>query len=387
MYPRSMADSDWSSIMGSNMAESHPVAFRWLMQAKGARRQADPRRSALHPHQRDGRHLRADPGRLDIAFLGGLIAAWWKRTLEQTRSSTSVVNYTNAATIIGDEFQDAEDLDGVFSGLMEYAGGDPNGLNGFIGKYETRAGSTPALRSATRAGRRPPRSPARAGRASRAADRARARRHRPVRRSTRWSVAAETAAERDQTLQHPRCVFQIVRRHFARYTPEMVEQVDRLSPGRPSCKVAEALLGNSGPDRTGAIGYAVGWTQHTNGVQMIGAAAMLQLLLGNIGRPGGGIMALRGHASIQGSTDIPTLYHSIPGYMPTPSALKRHDTLRDYIEAETLPTELLGEHAEVHRQPSSSRCSATPPRPTTTSATTGTPGSSATTRTCRCSWP
>jgi formate dehydrogenase major subunit len=102
--------------------------------------------------------------------------------------------------------------------------------------------------------------------------------------------------------------------------------------------VAEALLNNAGPDRTGAICYAVGWTQHTTGVQTIRAASVLQLLLGNIGRPGGGILALRGHATIQGSTDIATLYNLLPGYLNTPSALSKHDTLTDYIQAETSAT-------------------------------------------------
>ncbi len=102
--------------------------------------------------------------------------------------------------------------------------------------------------------------------------------------------------------------------------------------------MAETLLNSSGPDKTSAICYAVGWTQHTHGVQMIGAAAILQLVLGNIGRPGGGIVALRGHATIQGSTDVPTLYHSIHGYMPAPTVLKPHNTVEEYLKAETLPT-------------------------------------------------
>ena len=100
-------------------------------------------------------------------------------------------------------------------------------------------------------------------------------------------------------------------------------------------RVAEAVYNNAGPDRTGAICYAVGWTQHTTGVQMIRTAAILQLLLGNIGRPGGGILALRGHATIQGSTDIATLYNIHPGYLNTPSALRKHDTIGDYIDVET----------------------------------------------------
>ncbi|HEY8884526.1 MAG TPA: molybdopterin-dependent oxidoreductase, partial [Chloroflexota bacterium] len=123
----------------------------------------------------------------------------------------------------------------------------------------------------------------------------------------------------DPTLEDPRCVFQILRRHFARYTPDLVEQTCG-APKEQFLRVAEALAANSGRERTGAICYAVGWTQHSNGVQIIRTAAILQLLLGNIGRPGGGIMALRGHASIQGSTDVPTLFDLLSGYMPQPTA-------------------------------------------------------------------
>ncbi|HXH84475.1 MAG TPA: molybdopterin dinucleotide binding domain-containing protein, partial [Candidatus Tectomicrobia bacterium] len=145
------------------------------------------------------------------------------------------------------------------------------------------------------------------------------------------------APARDPTLEHPRCVFQIVKRHFARYTADMVERVTGC-PKETFVKVAETLLENSGPDRTCSMAYAVAWTQHTYGPQIIGCAALLQLLLGNVGRPGAGIMALRGHASIQGSTDIPTLYHSIHGYMSHPSALKKHETLADWLATETQPT-------------------------------------------------
>ena len=138
-------------------------------------------------------------------------------------------------------------------------------------------------------------------------------------------------------MQHERCVFQILKRHFRRYTPQMVE--DACGTSRETfAQVADTLLNNAGPDHTGAICYAVGWTQHTTGVQIIRAASVLQLLLGNIGRPGGGILALRGHATIQGSTDIATLYNLHPGYLNTPSALRRHDTLMDYIATETSAT-------------------------------------------------
>jgi len=135
----------------------------------------------------------------------------------------------------------------------------------------------------------------------------------------------------DPTLQHPRCVFQLLRRHYARYTPEMVQRICGISR-EDFMAVAEALIANSGRERTTAICYAVGWTQHTAGVQMIRTAGVLQLLLGNIGRPGGGIVALRGHASIQGSTDIPTLYDLLPGYLPMPRADMGELDLKTYIE-------------------------------------------------------
>ncbi|HSH46370.1 MAG TPA: formate dehydrogenase, partial [Longimicrobiales bacterium] len=141
----------------------------------------------------------------------------------------------------------------------------------------------------------------------------------------------------DPTLENPRTVLQLVKRHFSRYTPEMVERVTGCSQEK-FVQVAESILNNSGPDRTTAFAYAVAWTQHTYGVQIISCCALLQLLLGNFGRPGGGIMALRGHAAIQGSTDVPTLYHMIHGYMSHPSVLKEHNTLREYLATETPAT-------------------------------------------------
>ncbi len=129
--------------------------------------------------------------------------------------------------------------------------------------------------------------------------------------------ASPTFSIADMTMQHPRCVFQVLKRHFARYTPELVESQCGI-PQHIFLKTAEAFTSASGREKTAAICYAVGWTQHSKGPQIIRSAAILQLLLGNIGRPGGGILALRGHASIQGSTDIPTLYDILPGYLPMP---------------------------------------------------------------------
>ena len=117
----------------------------------------------------------------------------------------------------------------------------------------------------------------------------------------------------------------------------MVEKVSG-TPKEAFLKVAEAICENSGREKTTALCYAVGWTQHSKGVQIIRTAAILQLLLGNVGRPGGGIMALRGHATIQGSTDIATLYNILPGYLPMPDVNKDHDTWDDYVENETAET-------------------------------------------------
>ena len=141
----------------------------------------------------------------------------------------------------------------------------------------------------------------------------------------------------DPTLQHPRCVFQILKRHFSRYTPEMVERVSGC-PKDAFLEVAQTICENSGRDKTTAICYAVGWTQHSKSVQLIRTAAILQLLLGNVGRPGGGVMALRGHATIQGSTDIATLYNILPGYLPMPDVNNDHDTWKEYVEDETAET-------------------------------------------------
>jgi formate dehydrogenase major subunit len=121
-----------------------------------------------------------------------------------------------------------------------------------------------------------------------------------------------------------------MRRHYARYTPEMVSKICGV-PEEQLLHMADMLIANSGRDKTTTLCYAVGWTQHTAGVQMIRAGTILQLLLGNIGRPGGGILALRGHASIQGSTDIPTLFDILPGYLHMPKATEEGITLQDYI--------------------------------------------------------
>ena len=142
---------------------------------------------------------------------------------------------------------------------------------------------------------------------------------------------------RDPTLAHPRSIYQHLARHFARYTPEMVERTVRMPTAR-FLEIADDFTRRSGPEQTGAICYAVGLTQHSVGAQIIRTAAILQLLLGNIGRPGGGVLALRGHASIQGSTDIPTLYDLLPGYLPMPAFGRDSETLARYVAKQRTPT-------------------------------------------------
>ncbi len=274
-------------IMGSNMAECHPVSFRFVMKAKLAGAtilHVDPRFTRTSALADVYAPLRAGS---DIVFLGGLIHQIIER---EAYFKEYVVNYTNAPILINDSYRDTEELEGLFSGYDH----DKHAYDPRSWRYQT----------------------------------AEARDGRP---------AGSGPVETDKTLEHPRCVFQILKRHYARYTPEMVENVCG-TPRERFLEVADALIKASGPERTAVVCYAVGWTQHTTGVQTIRAATILQLLLGNIGRPGGGILALRGHASIQGSTDIPTLYNLLPGYLNIPSALKPHETLGTYIAAEMTPT-------------------------------------------------
>src|SRR5262249_18876886 len=155
--------------------------------------------------------------------------------------------------------------------------------------------------------------------------------------STKRSAATQSNPPKDPTLRDPYCVMNLLRKHFARYTPQLVSEICGCKPEEME-QVAELMCANSGRDRTCAIVYAVGWTQHSIGPQIIRTAGILQQLLGNIGRPGGMIMAMRGHCSIQGSTDIATLYDLLPGYLPQPTVEENHQTLDGYVEYEGLPT-------------------------------------------------
>jgi formate dehydrogenase major subunit len=274
--------------MGSNMAEQHPVGFQWVVEAKERGAQVihvDPRftrTSAIAD-----RHVALRPGS-DIAFLGGIINYILSNGLEFREY---VQHFTNGPVILKEEFRDTEELDGLFSGWQpedELYKVDTWGYAGTSGELT-------------------------AGKSEQSGDVSGDQAH----GAHGMKLPHGEPPEFDIDMQHPRCVYQVLKRHFARYTPEAVERICGV-PADRFLAVADALVRNSGPERTSAIAYAVGWTQHTTGVQIIRSAAIIQLLLGNIGRPGGGIMALRGHANIQGSTDIPTLYDILPGYIPMP---------------------------------------------------------------------
>jgi formate dehydrogenase major subunit len=298
-----LQNADCIVIQGSNMAEAHPVGFRHPMIAreKGATLiHIDPRFTRTSAMCDMYAPIRAGT---DIAFLGGLI----NYVLENEKYFKEyVTHYTNAATLVTEDFEDVGDV-GLFGGWDEEKQaydvsswryeGDPIDYASVGGSQGRIVGEEVGGAAQSGGGERPS----------------------------------------DPTLEHPRSVFQILKRHFSKYTPEMVERVTGC-PKEAFLKVAETLCENSGRERTTAFCYAVGWTQHSKGVQIIRTAAILQLLLGNIGRPGGGVMALRGHATIQGSTDIATLYNILPGYLPMPDVNKGHDTWEDYVEDETAAT-------------------------------------------------
>jgi formate dehydrogenase major subunit len=277
-HPRDLANSDCILVMGSNMAESHPVGFHWpvLAQQRGAvLMHVDPRYTRTSAVADVFVKIRAGT---DIAFLGGIV----RYILEGERYFKEyVVHYTNAATLVADEYRHEEEA-GLFTGF-----------NPATGSYDLAPGA--------------------------------------------WEYVSELRPDgsrglprTDPTLQDPMCVLQILKRHYARYTPQAVSRVCGCRP-EDVVKVAELLSRNSGRERTSAIAYALGWTQHSTGAQMIRASAIIQLLLGNVGRPGGGVLALRGHACIQGATDIPVLFDMLPGYLPQPRAVPGHATLAQYL--------------------------------------------------------
>jgi len=269
-------NADVVLCMGGNPAENHPCGFKWAIEAKKNRGakivSVDPRFTRTSAVADVYAPIRAGA---DIAFLLGLV----RYALENKRYHEDYVKaHTNAGYVIGDAFAFDE---GLFSGFSQE-------------KHEYDKSS--------------------------------------------WAYAADEqtkAYKVDDTFEHPRCVFQLLKKHVDRYTPEMVERIC----GTPKAKflqVADVVTSTGTPDRVGTILYALGWTEHTTGVQIIRAAAMLQLLLGNVGRPGGGVNALRGHSNIQGATDMGGNTEILPGYLKTPVASLQ--TLEDYLKTNTPST-------------------------------------------------
>ena len=269
-------NADVILCMGGNPAENHPCGFKWALEARKTRNAkivaVDPRFTRTGAVADVYSPIRAGT---DIAYLLGII----RYAIENKRYHDAYVKlHTNAPYVIKDTF---EFNDGLFSGFSEQSH-----------KYDKK----------------------------------------------QWEYAADPKTngyEVDPTLQDPRCVFQLLRKHVERYTPEMVSRICGV-PQETFTKVAETVTSTYTPERAGTLLYALGWTQHSTGVQMIRAAAMLQLLLGNVGRPGGGVNALRGHSNIQGATDMGGNTEILPGYMKTPSGATQ--TLKEYLSDSTPKT-------------------------------------------------
>ena len=285
-------NTDMMLIEGGNPAENHPCGFKWAIEAKRNRNAkmivVDPRftRTAAVADL----HLQIRTG-TDIAFLGGLV----RFAIENSRIAKDyLVNYTNAAFIIRDGFKLPDD--GLYSGFdpatQTYDKSTWNYAEG--GDMSGNAGGVAAVPHAGSHGQDA---------------------HAAVPPALPENVAY------DLTLQHPRCVFQLLRQQYSRYTPEMVEKITGI-PQDQFHKAADlftSIRKDGDTKKVGTIIYSVGWTQHSSGTQTIRTAAILQLLLGNVGRAGGGVNALRGHANIQGATDMAGVFDLLPGYLKVPN--------------------------------------------------------------------
>ncbi len=255
-------NTDMMLIMGGNPAENHPCGFKWPVEAKRNRNAkmivVDPRFTRTAAVADLFLQIRAGS---DIAFLGGLI----RYALENGRIAKDyVANYSNASFIIKEGFKLPDD--GLYSGF------DP---------------------------------------ASQTYDKS----------TWNYEDAGHAGVAHDLSMEHPRCVYQLLKQHYSRYTPEMVERITGIAKADflKAADLFTSIRKDGDTKKVATIIYAVGWTQHTFGSQIIRTAAMLQLLLGNVGRAGGGVNALRGHSNIQGATDIAGVFDILPGYLKVPN--------------------------------------------------------------------
>ncbi len=267
-------------VMGGNAAEAHPVGFRWAMEAKNNNDATlivvDPRFTRTASVADIYAPIRSGT---DITFLSGVILY----LISNNKINAEYVkSYTNASLLVRDDYSFD---DGLFSGYDD---------------------------------------------AKRQYDK------------TSWNYQFDENgfAKRDDTLTHPRCVWNLLKTHVSRYTPEVVEHICG-TPQADFLKVCEVLASTSAADQTTTFLYALGWTQHSVGAQNIRTMAMIQLLLGNMGMAGGGVNALRGHSNIQGLTDLGLLSTSLPGYLTLPS--EKHTSLDSYLAANTPKATLPGQ--------------------------------------------
>src|SRR5256714_7524518 len=334
-------NTDMMLIMGGNPAENHPCGFKWPVEAKLHRNAkmivVDPRFTRTATQADLFLQIRAGA---DIAFLGGLI----NYAIQNDRIAKDyLINYTNAAFIVKDGFKLPED--GLFSGF-DAAGAtyDKSTWNyeegGKIENGTVFAASSSKTTSQSGASNSQSSSGKGAGKNSeKAGDGGGHQAGGPV-------GAAATSGQKsppmlppnvayDLSLQHPRSVFQLLKKQYSRYTPEMVERITGI-PKDQFLKAADlftSIRKDGNMKKAGTIIYAVGWTQHTNGTQIIRTAAILQLLLGNVGRAGGGVNALRGHSNIQGATDMAGVFDILPGYLKMPAP--PDTTLKAYVTRTT----------------------------------------------------
>jgi len=280
-------NTDMMLIMGGNPAENHPCGFKWVIEAKRNRNAklivVDPRFTRTAATADLFCQLRAGT---DIAFLGGLI----HYAIENERVAREyLANYTNAAFVVREGFKLPED--GLYSGF------DPATQVYDRSTWNYEEGGAVSAATYKAASADPPAAAA------------------PAPPALPPNVAY------DLTLQHSRCVFQLLKQQYSRYTPEMVERITGI-PKNQFLKAADLFTSvrkDGDMKKVATIIYAVGWTQHTYGTQIIRTAAMLQLLLGNVGRAGGGVNALRGHSNIQGATDMAGIFDNLPGYLKVPN--------------------------------------------------------------------
>ena len=305
-------NTDMMLIMGGNPAECHPCGFKWPIEAKRQRNAkmivVDPRFTRTAATADMFLQIRAGA---DIAFLGGFI----KYALDNNRINKEyLVHFTNAPFIIKQGFKLPED--GLYSGFDAAT----QAYDKSTWNYEEGANVTGKPAAADSAATLSAKGAAQGRGGEGQGDQAQG----PVGAKAidgRTPATLPAKVAYDLSLEHPRCVYQLLKKHYSRYTPEMVARITGI-PKDDFLKAAElftSIRKDGDLKKAGTIIYAVGWTQHSFGTQIIRTAAMLQLMLGNVGRAGGGVNALRGHSNIQGATDMAGVFDILPGYLKMPN--------------------------------------------------------------------